>query len=325
VADVLEQLPTRSVTEAVMQVARKGTPAGRVNALRVLGTSPDRAAAGACLVEAFRTQEGEVRLEAVRSLARLGGPEHEGVLVEALGEVDHDVLSAVLTALAESGTAAGREQVRNLAGAPAQANTLVKEILAYERAIAASLGPEDFEALVRLAGSPGAVKDDRRLILDTVAELHPQLDAKLRKLFDPLLAEVDEDLHLSAQLCLARLGDRNERRDVLKRFDELVARNEEWAGAYEQRGAVLLKLGDYGEAAKDYAHAIKVYKDINRSDVAETLYVDLARAHVLDQNLKKAHEALIEGGVSRAVLKQLAQDPDFRPLVEHGRYGRIFD
>jgi len=322
VAEVLEQLPTRSVTDALITMARTGSPHGRLNALRVLGTSPDRAAAGACLIEAVRTSDKDTRVQALRSLARLGGAEHETVLVEALAETDPDVLRAVLTALTGVRSVAGRERVRTLMGAPQLAVPLVKEITAYLRAIAPSLAPEDFEALARLAAHESVAEKDGLLILDTIADLQPQLDAKLHKLFEPLLA--NQFLRTDAQLCLARLGDRNERRDLIKRFDELVARNEDWAGGYEQRGGVLLKLGEYGEAARDYARAVKLYQTQGR-EIEDSIYIELARAYVLDQNLKKAHEALTEGGLASGALKQLKTDPDFQTLAESGKYGRIFD
>ena len=324
VSEALVALPTRSVTDALIAQARAGTTEGRVNALRALSVSPDREKAGACLVEVFHSAGGEVRLEAMRSLARLGGPENQGILVEALGETDAEVLRAVLGALADVSSVAGLERVRGLVGAPPLAARLVKEILLYYRAIAAHLAPEDFEGLVRLAAHGTPSKEDRQLILDSLPGLQPEVGPKLRKLFDPLLTGEDDDLRVSAQLCLARLGDRNERKELMKRFNELVERNDDWAGAYEQRGSILLKLGDPAEAAKDYARAVKVYQDHNQPPADETV-VNLARAYARDSNLKKAFETLSQYGLPRSLMKSLAVDPDFRALAEHGRYGRVFD
>jgi tetratricopeptide (TPR) repeat protein len=326
---VLVALPTRAITDALIAMAREGSKGGRVNALEVLGTSPDRAKASETLVDLFRHSSGELRSQAVRSLARLGGAENEAVLVDALKESDVEILRAVLAALTEVASPAGRARVRDLAGAPGVAAPLVGEILAYYRALAnASSGgvdSDDVGALLRLAAHDAPQKADRLSVLDAIPAFHPGLDTKTKKLFEPLQNEADDELREAAEICLALLGDRNARRDVIKRYNDLVARNDTWAGAYEQRGAVLLKLAEYDGAAKDFRRAIKVYESQGRTNQLEDLYVLLARTYARDRNPKKAFDALEEGKLPRAVLKGLKSDPDFAEVAAHTRYGKIFD
>jgi len=324
---VLNALPTRATTDALIQMAREGSKSGRIHAMDVLGSSPDRGKVGPVLVDLFQHSSGDLRAQAVRSIARLGGEENEAVLITALGESDPEVLRAVLAALTDVASPAGRGRVRDLAGAPIAAAPLVAEILAYYAALARTVGieDEDVAALVRLASHDAPSKDDRILVLATIPTFADDVDSKTKKLFDPLLAVADDEIREEAEICLALLGDRNARRDVIKRYDELVSRNDSWAGAYEQRAAVLLKLREYDDAAKDFRRAIKIYANQGRTSQLEDLYVELARTYARDGNAKKAFDALEEAHLPRSVMKKLKDDPDFAEIVAHSRYGRVFD
>ncbi|MEM7310980.1 MAG: hypothetical protein AAF682_30200 [Planctomycetota bacterium] len=324
VADVLEQLPTSAVTAKLITVARGGSKSGRENAMRVLGSSPDRARASACLADLFRTSQGALRTQAVQSLARLGGGENEALLLQALSDSDTKVLQAVLTALTEVGSTAGRARVRELSSSPSTAAPIVPEILAYYRAIADEVEDEDVEALVRLAAHDAPSDEDRIQALNTIPALAKRLDTKARKLFEPLLNEPDDELREAAEICLALLGDRNKRKDLIARYKALVDRDESWGGAHEQLAELYLRLREYGESIKAYKQAIKTYKNQGRN-VSEDVYIELARAYSLDSNVKKAYESLGDASLTRSRLRALAKDPDFRLVAEHNKYGKIFD
>jgi tetratricopeptide (TPR) repeat protein len=217
--------------------------------------------------------------------------------------------------------------VRDLAGAPKAAAPLVLEILAYYRALARHtvIEQDDVAALLRLAADDAPPKEHRIAALDAIPDLVTSLDLKTKRLLDPLLNHADDQLREGAQICLALLGDRTARRDVIKRYNDLVAQNEAWAGAYEQRAAVLLKLREYVDAAKDYRRAIKVYTDMKRTENLDALYVDLARTYARDGSPKRAYDALVEGNLPTGVLRKLKGDPDFAELAAHSRYGKILD
>ena len=221
VAEVMERLPSSAVTEDLIAITREGSKNGRRNAMRVLGTSPDRERAGTCLRDLFRNATGTLRTQAVTSLARLGGPENEAVLLEAMTDPDPEVLRAVLIAMTEVASPAGRVGARKIAGAPKAAATLVPELLDYFRSIAAEVQDEDVEELVRLAGHGAVPEGDRIRILETVPKFSPNLGSRLRKLFDPLVNHADDDLSEAAQICIAILGDRNARRDLVRRGGRL--------------------------------------------------------------------------------------------------------
>jgi tetratricopeptide (TPR) repeat protein len=203
----------------------------------------------------------------------------------------------------------------------------VGEILAYYRALARGPGvqDEDVAALVRLAAHEAPSKEDRLAVLDTIPRLVSGLDSRTKRHFNPLLSAAEDEIREAAEICLAILGDRNARRDVIKRYNDLVAQNDAWAGAYEQRAAVLLKLREYDDAARDFQRAIKVYTDMGRSSQLDALYVDLARTYARDGSVKRAYDALEKGNLPLGVLRKLKDDPDFAEIAKHSRYGRIFD
>lgn len=324
VGAALQALGSGAVTRELIHMARTGSKEGRTNAMEVLGSSPDVELASACLADIFRNAKGPLRTGAVTALARLGGPGNEALLLEALGDDDPEVLKAVLAALTGVRSSAALAQVRDLAGAPMVAAPLVPEILAYYRSCADALEEDDLQALVRLAAHDAPSPEDRLRVLDTLPALTDDVSSRTEKLFDPLLASKEEELQEAARICLALLGDRGQRREILKRYDDLVDQNENWSGAYSQRAAIHLRLGDPGEAAKDYRRAIQIREDQGRP-LDEELYVQLARAYSLDGNAKKAHDALQTAGLSRSELRALALDPDFGTIRDHSRYGKIFD
>jgi len=98
VTNALVRLRAPGIVEDLIRRTSTGSTTGRVHAVEILGTSPEPERAGAWLEELFRTSEGELRLEAVRALARLGGTEGP-TLRAALTDSDTEVVATVLAAV----------------------------------------------------------------------------------------------------------------------------------------------------------------------------------------------------------------------------------
>ncbi|MCZ6596957.1 MAG: hypothetical protein O7B99_04905 [Planctomycetota bacterium] len=327
VAEALCLMETRSITDALIRMARSGSQEARVNAMRVLGFSKDHRRASECLADIFRhANQKDMRREAVTGLARLGGKKNEAILLEALEDNDRNLLKAVLAGLTEVGSKAARSRVRELAGVPDTAARLVDEILAYYLAVADAVDANDVRTLVRLAAHD-ALKDIQRIrILDTLPGFDPNLDSSLKKLFQPILDSPGTDLREAAQVCLARLGDRSMERELIRRYDDMVDKNPRWATAYEQRGDIYFRLEKYTQASKDFKKAIRTSKDqVRPRGIWWHLYVSLARSYAFENKLKNAYDTLKEGSLKRSVMLELAEDPDFAALRAHSRYGKIFD
>src|SRR5258706_552148 len=88
------------VTARLVEIARTGSPEGRLNAAKALSASPDVDRASAILVELFRSAQGELRRVALVGIARLGGAENEKVIATALTAGNAEAIKLSLEALA---------------------------------------------------------------------------------------------------------------------------------------------------------------------------------------------------------------------------------
>ncbi len=325
IAGALQRMRTASITEPLIALARDGSKRARLAAIGVLGYAPDRSRASRFLVELFRTSDGTTRQEAVIALARLGGPENARVLQEALTDRNTAIVQTVLGALADGHVVEAAGNVRELMRNHAAAAPVVREILRYFQTCPEVLENEVVLELVRLVAAPKAIDASMQIeLLDQIPPLEPDLDGKFREAIAPLVASSNTEVVEAAQICLALIGDRTVRRELKKKYDEWVKDETQWATAFEKRGALLIHLQEYADAAKDYKRAIALRENTGRS-VPRDLYVEMARAQVLGGKLKPAHDALADAYLSPGQLKQVAEDPDFAELVAHGRYGKIFE
>ena len=325
VTEALIRMHTASVTEPLIEIAADAGRRARLNAIRILGHAPDRTRAGHFLVGLFRANTGQVRLECVIALSRMGGAENAEVLREALNDDNAAVVAAVLNALAGAQAVDAVDGVRALVRNPTQAASVIPDLLGYFRACPATATREAMVELLQLAaGSNSLAKDQRLEILDAVPPFEPPLDAEVRAALDPLLGNGDVDLQEGAQICLALLGDRGVRRELRKKYDDWVREELNWSASIEKRALLLLKLHEYTDAAKDFKNAIAVRQGRGQT-VPSELHVSLARSYVLGGKLRQGSEALKEAYLSRGQLADLATDPDFKDLVESSRYGKIFE
>jgi hypothetical protein len=121
IAQALVEEPSPAITARLVAIARTGTPTGRLNAVKVLATCPDVDQAAGVLSETYKTAEGELRAAALASIARLGGPEADKVLADALESGDTASRRLCLQALAASRAAAYAPKVLKLVAATREA------------------------------------------------------------------------------------------------------------------------------------------------------------------------------------------------------------
>ncbi|MEW6072230.1 MAG: tetratricopeptide repeat protein [Planctomycetota bacterium] len=325
IAETLIRMRTASITASLIDFFPTASRPGQRNVVKILGQAPDRARASAFLTELFRAEGAALRQECVIALAQLGGPENALVLREALTDANPSVVEAVLAALAANTTVEALEAVRELVRDPSRASPVVLAILAYYAQCGAAVVQDAKVEVARLAaGESGIGKAERLAILAALPALAPERDRALAEALAPLLESRDDELWDAARVALALLGDRGARGELRRKYDELVRTQEAWNGAYERRAAILLRLGEYADAAKDYERAIGISMT-RRQTTDQTLYVGLARAHALDGRLKPAYEALMHAYLTPKQRQELAADPDFAALAAHARYGKIFE
>ena len=322
-ARALETKATSAVTAGLVRLARTGSSNGRRMALHVMGFSEEPERVEPVLAEVFHSSEGALERQALLSLARIGGPESGRLLGEALESERAPLVAVALDALIENRAAAQVESVLALVGQPERAAAHVDGILAYFRAC-----PEvvDGGVLARLCGLSRSIDlelDQRVQVLESLADIEGVSLADAREHVEPLVDQPTARLANAALLCLARLGDRGARRDLMRDYDEVVEDNRTWYRGYERRGEVLLKLGEYEKASRDFKRALQ--QDVNNREVESQIRVSLARAYALDGKLRNAAETLEGAGLTRAELRALATDPAFVELAAHARHGQVFE
>jgi hypothetical protein len=316
----LARTDTAAISAPLGELTRTGSALGRRNAIRCLAHASD-AAAEARLHELFEGSDPELRRAAAVALAERRSPARAAFLQRALSEPDPELVGAVVAALAQAPDAEATDAIFSLLARPAAAAPWMERILQWLGAIA-PLPEERLAALVDLALDGRLSSEARASLLEVVARAGSLPKQEERRL-EALTRESDAVLREAALVCLARLGDRNARRELVRIYDELVSKNERWPTAYQKRADVLLEIGEPREASQDYRQAVDLVLAQGRRPAPE-LWLALARALLRDDRMRQAHDVLLEGRVGAADLAPLADDPDFRPLREHPRYGRVF-
>lgn len=325
VTDALMRSNAPGIVDELIARTQTGSLSGRVHAVEILGTSPEIGRASAHLEELFRTAKGRLRLEVVRSLARLGGGQNAATLRAALTDDDSEIVGTVLEALAEAHSTDAAPAILNLTRLSDAAAPVSSEIVTYYLACPGVVDEDVLQALVGLALSNDVALEKRIEVLEAIPSFESAKSTKLRRQLDPILDTSVTALREAGLICLAVLGDRSAKRDLLRTYDQLVQNNDDWPEAYERRADIHLQVGDYTEAVRDYKRAIELLSSRARQGAYRKLWINMARAYVKSKKLRQASETLEEVGLSASLKQELAADPDFGPLREHSRYGRVFD
>lgn len=325
IADGLARRELAPLDARLVELTRAGSTLGRRNAARLLGVAGTPAAL-ARLHELFDGSAPELRRIAAPALAVAGAGEDAGAraafLERALADPDPELVGAVVQALAAHPDASARGALTGLLERPAAAAPWIEPILASLAALA-PLPEEDLARLVGVALDDRWPREARARVLESLARSHAPLPRGQEKRIETLAREVDAPLREPALLCLARLGDRSARREILRIHDDVVAKNDRWPPAYQRRAEAWLSIGEPRNAAQDYRRAIDLVRAQGRQPGSE-LWIALARSCLRDGRAAQAYDALLEGRVTAAELAPLADDADFRALREHPRYGRVF-
>lgn len=311
------------VVEELVRLARSSSPKGRANALRVLGAVPEQARALVALRALYAELAGALRGECVRALARQAPL--EPLLVSALSDSHPAVLAAALEALREEPRRTPRPEVLAVLADPARGADVLVELMRYLTQPGQSLDEDSAERLLALAARSDLPVEARLAVLDGFPRLGVTMGAPIRRAFEPVVASPDSAVKDAALIALTLLKDSKARRDLMKFYDEQVKDNPNWALAYQKRGKVLLRIREYGPAAKDFTRALELQEESARLPANRELWIDLARAHVLDDKLQKAVEVLEDFGLTNDLRRELREDPDFRALAEHPRHGKVLE
>lgn len=320
VSRALVELPTPATTDALLALLLEGSAEARANAARALASSPEPARASAGLAEVWRASAAEpelasLRAIALRSLARLGGEDALAIVSEALAEPEPELVRVALDALSESAREDAVPRVLLLTRDRARAAALVPALLRFWQRQPQKARAEALEPLLALCLSSAVPAAERVRLLEALPGLAGGLPAELRRQLAPLAEGPAGELREAALVALSLAGERGARKDLLASYDAQVEKNPRWAKPYEARAAVLVRIGEYRDAIRDYREALRLAEDDPRMQVGDA-WVGLARCYARTGKLKDAAQTLRRSTLSLKELAALAQDPDFAELAQ---------
>jgi tetratricopeptide (TPR) repeat protein len=323
ITQALVEQRSPAITARLVEMARTGSPDGRLNATKALSASPDVERASAVLVEVFRSSQGELRRLALTGIAHLGGAENEKVLSAALSAGDAETIKLCLDALAATHATSFGSKIFRLVSSSRDAAPYVEEILAYYRACPEVADKGHVLALVHLAAELGVTNENRGRILELLPKFSDKFDAEVKKELRVLAGSATREVHDGALVTLYLAGDRSARKELLASYDEQIDKNKQWPASYEARGNVYYRVGEYRDAIRDYQKSLLLASNDIRART-EGCYMGLARCYMQQGKLKEAYQELEKAPLSNKQLVDLGKEPVFQKLADHPKYGKIF-
>ena len=319
VARTLREGASDALTDGLIQLSREATPQGQRLALSVLGHQPPDPRIDAHLEERFRSSEGFVRLECIRSLALRGG--HGGLLRESLRDSDPEIVAAVLGALASRRTEEAAADVISVLDRPRTASQVLDELTEYFLACPAAMDEDRLERLLPYVLKEGVDDESRIKLLDAVPTFTKSLDLRQRRQLEPVLESPNSELREAALVCLTLLGHRPAKKELVGYYTKQIDDHGGYPKAYEDRADIYVRIQEYSAAVKDYKRSIEELGDRATLVSYRELWFKYGRALVQSGKLRQAMEALRDFGLGPEMRAMILADPAFAPLLE-SRYGR---
>lgn len=305
-ARALARMDPAPVTGELLTMLAHGSPAARIRAAAVLAHVPRSKAVTAALRSCYDESGGELQAACLQALLAHGDERTTALLDGVLRSDRPALIDTALEAVTITRSEASAGAVRALLASP-RALRHAAGILAYYLAMPQLADGGVIDDLARLTTGvgPGEVK---LAVLAALPRLNPRLSSLKRRL-EPLTESRDRDLREGALIALAAMGDRGARRKVLEPYDDLVDRNQNWSQAYSRRATVLLRVGEYDDAIRDFKDALRLAADDPTPD--RESHVNLARCYALSGKPREAADWLRRAPISLEDLRALADDPDF--------------
>ena len=319
VAAALAQLDTSAVTRELLALLEQPSPLAKRYALIALSGTPEPQSVRPVVHGLYKQSAGSLKQEALRTLLALRDGYPPALIDEVLAEGEETAVGLLLDSLTAKPSNDTVEAVRRIlhdsANGPKHALRLMR-YFASEPSLAAAA---DTQAFVRLATSAALGVDLRVALLGDLAPLKPALNSELKRALEPSVSSADRKLREAALVLLTRLGDKNSRRELLREADEVVTKNDGWSESYVRRGDIYARIGEDEDAIKDYRQALAVGK--NDPSLNADTWVKLARAYTRRGKYKDAGDTLRRSPLGDSKLKELAEDPEFKPLRD-SKYGK---
>jgi tetratricopeptide (TPR) repeat protein len=320
VAEALVRLRSATITDVLLERAQSASLIGRLNALRVLGASPEPERVAPALEAIARAVVDEatnpfraVRLAALRALARLGGPAAATILSETLRDGDLTSAEGALDALIEVRLESAAPHVVALLST-ARGAALASRIAAYLNAVPTAIASEaDVEALIRLCAQDSVSREAKLALLDVLRRGDHKPPSSVKRELQTLRESLDQGVRVAALVYLARQKDRAAKKELFDPWNAQVRDSRGAASALESRAQLFYLIGDHSSAVSDWRDALKAHEERPALRTAAP-FIGLARSLAQLGKFKEASEYLDKAPISLTALHDLANDPDFAEM-----------
>ena len=314
---VLERLDPAGFLDALAELANGSNDAGRHEAIRLLGfaSTPQSVSLLGDLLD--RTQ-GEDRRLVVHALKRLKAGEAATKVAPMLASADRQVREDVLNYLC----AARPQQVVDTVVAALTAERETKLLPLYVDYFQGTVRSNDAaaRALLPLLDRDLDYQDKKRLLVALGTVAPAEHDVTTRRLQEWIDTGDTGSLGVQAALTLRALGDKNGVTKMKRNLDQLLAKpqRKREAALYEQRGALMLGIEEYGDALADFE---KMLEHSDGTAMTRRAYAGLmkceSRRKKLVPNLTKLMKS---SGFTVAEIEAIgADDPQFAESLQHDK------
>lgn len=321
IAEALLRLRAVSVTDILLERARTASLLGRLNALTVLGGSPEPERVAVALEALARETVDEasnpyrsVRLAALRALARLGGAAAGDILGQTLRDGDLASAEGALEALTDVRLASAAQDVLGLL-VTGRGSALASRIAAYLDAVPSALEASGaLEGVITLCARDNVSREAKLALLDTLRRSDLKPPSSVKRELQTLRESLDQGVRNAALVYLARNRDRSAKRELFDPWDTQVKDSRNSPVAFEGRAQLNYLIGDHNAAVRDWRDALKLQSERNgvRSSAP---FVGIARSLAQLGKYKEAAEYIDQAPISMTSLHDLARDRDFEGML----------
>jgi len=321
IAQVLGELDTGPILSPLIKMARDGSSTGQRLSIQVLGYSEDVTRVSPILKELY-AGESPPRGVLLTSLARLGGPGDLSFVTDQLRSEEREEISAALYALATAKVTEAADHVLVLCADTKAAAAQVSQLCDWYEACPEVFDKQHGASVLELTKSSRVNLEDRIALVELLSANERHWPSGAKKSLETLADSGSTELREAVLVALTLAGDRGAKKDLLLPYQEALDRSGRWADAWIDLATIEYRIQEYRDAIKHYEQAMKLGRIDTRRQ--RDVYLGLARCYALEKKYKDAQQWLQRAPISRRQLAELAEDPDFRDMAAHSKYGKTF-
>ena len=301
----------------LLPLLESGTLEGKRNAIFVLGSLREASAEKGLFGFVNAEADSEHRALAIWALGQLKLETSVGPLTAYLRGADHQTAKSILEALDSIHSPKAVVPVAELLTEP-YFRPMLKRLLDFIHSMG---GKEALPTVLKALTLQDLTQNQTVLLIQAVGRLGVPLFPQGVAALKPFLASQDKEIRDQAAYSLNELGDESGVKGLLAPLDDYLRDYPRDPKGFEARGRSLLRLRRYRDALRDFQSGVKVSR--KDAPVAD-LHIYQARCYAAMNQLKEAYNALKASDLDPTLLTRYKDEPEFKALREHEKYGQIF-